>query len=237
MSPFSQPIESPSIVCTVDVVLLTLHEGQLKVLLMQRDKPPFQRAWALPGGYVHPQEDADTTASAARVLREKLGLEGPYLEQLATFSGLARDPRGWSIAVAYCALVPFDELEEALSRANPGRHAALRLHDVTGLARLPFDHDAIVNTAVARVRSKSQYSSLPVYLCGPEFTLPQLQQTYEALLGEPINKVSFRRKMDELDMLEPVEGVMRGGAAHRPAQVYRLRDEFRRSLSLLERGL
>ena len=90
---------------------------------------------------------------------------------------------------------------------------------------------------MARVRSKSLYSSLPVFLCGPEFTLPQLQQTYEVVLGEAVNKVSFRRKMDELDMLEAVPGAMRGGGAHRPAQLYRLRPEFRRSLSLLERGL
>lgn len=224
------------IICTVDVVLLTLHVDRLKVLLVQRDKPPFEGAWALPGGFVHAQEDADTAASAARVLRDKVGLESPYLEQLATFSGIARDPRGWSIAVAYCALVPFESLEQALAQ-TPGAGAVARLHDAEALKRLPFDHDAIVATAVARVRNKSQYSSLPVYLCGDEFTLPQLQQTYEAVLGEPLNKVSFRRKMDELAMLEPVPGAMRGGAAHRPAQLYRLRPGQGRSLSLLERGL
>ncbi len=235
MSQHSPSSESRSIVCTVDVVLLTLKGASLQVLLVQREKAPFQGAWALPGGYVHPQEDADTAASARRVLRDKVGLDGLYLEQLATFSGLARDPRGWSIAVAYCALVPFDALQNALSQLGPD--AGLQLQDAATLARLPFDHDAIVAAALARVRSKSQYSSLPVHLCGTEFTLPELQQTYEALLGEPINKVSFRRKMEELDMLEAVEGVMRGGAAHRPAQVYRVREAYRSSLSLLERGL
>ena len=237
MAENSRHSSHPSIVCTVDVVLLTLRESRLEVLLVQRDKPPFEGAWALPGGFVHAQEDADTTASAMRVLKEKAGLESPYLEQLATFSGLARDPRGWSIAVVYCALVPFEALAKVLGGDGVTAANTVRLQDAASLSRLPFDHDAMVAAALARVRSKSQYSSLPVHLCGAEFTLPQLQQIYEVVLGEPVNKVSFRRKMDELDMLEPVPGAMRGGAAHRPAQLYRVREPFRSSLSLLARGL
>ena len=88
-----------------------------------------------------------------------------------------------------------------------------------------------------RVRSKSQYSSLPVHLCAEPFTLPQLQAVYEAVLGEPVNKVSFRRKVDELAMLEPVPGALQTGGAHRPAQLYRVRPAYRRQLSLSARGL
>ena len=153
----------PSIVCTVDVVLLTLREGALHVLPVQRERAPFADAWALPGGYIHAQEDADALASAARVLRDKAGLDSPYLEQLATFSGLARDPRGWSLAVAYYALVPL----EVLQAGGSGKLAAgTKLVPVQALPALPFDHGQMVQTALARVRSKSQYSSLPVYLCG-----------------------------------------------------------------------
>ncbi|MBI5258873.1 MAG: NUDIX hydrolase [Burkholderiales bacterium] len=216
----------PPLICTVDVVLLTLRDGALQVLLQRREREPFAGTLALPGGYVRPQEDRDTDAAAARVLREKAGVEGPYLEQLATFSGAARDPRGWSVAIAYCALVPADAL--------PG-HAVLA--PVDRLPSLPFDHAQIVATAVARVRTKSQYSSLPVYLCGERFTLPQLQAVYEAVLGEPVNKVSFRRKMDELDMLEPIEGALSSGGAHRPAQLYRLRNAARQALVISGRGL
>lgn len=242
MSDSVTPSPHPSVICTVDVVLLTLRDTRLEVLLAQRDRAPFEGAWALPGGFVHPQEDADAAASATRVLREKTGLEAPYLEQLATYSGPARDPRGWSIAVVYCALVPLEDLEQALHRRSTTRpdshHPSMaRLHDAASLGRLPFDHDAMVAGAMERVRSKSQYSSLPVHLCGAEFTLPQLQRTYEAVLGEPLNKVSFRRKMEELDVLEPVEGAMQDGVAHRPAQLYRVREEYRRRLSMLERGL
>lgn len=223
--------ETPAtpILCTVDVVLLTLEHGSLQVALLRRDRAPFAGALALPGGYIHAQEDADAQGSAARVLRDKAGLESPYLEQLATFSGPVRDPRGWSVAVAYCALVPPQVLAQAKDR--------IALVDVNALPPLPFDHRQIIDTAVQRVRSKSQYSSLPVHLCAEPFTLPQLQAVYEAVLGEAINKVSFRRKVDELAMLEAVPGALQTGGAHRPAQLYRVRSAFRQTLSLSARGL
>ena len=211
----------------MDVVLLTLHDGQLQVLLLKRDREPFAGALALPGGYVHAQEDQSCEDAAQRVLQQKAGLQSPYLEQLASFSGPARDPRGWSLSIAYVALVP------APASAQPGQHWL----PVDRLPQLPFDHGRIVATAVERVRNKSQYSSLPVHLCAEPFTLPQLHTIYEALLGEAINPVSFRRKMDELGILEAVPGAKRAEGAHRPAQLYRLKDEYRQTLRLVGRGL
>lgn len=225
--PENKPMTEPTILCTVDVVLLTLAHGTLHVALVRRDRAPFAGQLALPGGYIHAQEDVDAQASAVRVLRDKAGLESPYLEQLATFSGAVRDPRGWSVVVAYCALVP----AEALAASS------VHLAPVDALPPLPFDHRDIVRAAVQRVRGKSQYSSLPVHLCAEPFTLPQLQAVYEAVLGEPLNKVSFRRKVEELAMLEPVPGALQTGGAHRPAQLYRVRAPYRRSLSLSARGL
>jgi len=225
----AEPDSLPPVICTVDVVLLTLRDDALHVLLQQREREPFAGALALPGGYVHVQEDQDAADAAARVLREKAGIVSPYLEQLATFSGPGRDPRGWSVSIAYCALVPLALV--------PAQAPGLRVLPVDRLPALPFDHRGIVEQAVARVRVKSQYSSLPVHLCGERFTLPQLQAVYEAVLGEPVNKVSFRRKMDELAMLEPIEGEMEQGRANRPAQLYRVRREFRRTLSVSSRGM
>lgn len=218
------------IICTVDVVLLTLREDGLKVALLRRDHEPFKGVNALPGGYIHIDEDMDAQDAALRVLKEKTGITVPYLEQLATFSGPARDPRGWSISVVYYALVPFEVIERA-------GHPAVKLISVDRPPQLPFDHRAILEAAVARLRGKSQYSSLPCFLAGDTFTLPQLQHVYEVLMGEPLNKVSFRRKMTEMDMLEPVEGAFDAAGAHRPAQLYRLKPEFRKQLTLLERGL
>ena len=163
----------PAVICTVDVVLLTLEQATLKVALVRREREPFAQALALPGGYIHAQDDVDAQASAVRVLRDKAGLEGPYLEQLATFTGAVRDPRGWSVAVAYCALVPATVLAQAAGRVE--------LVAVDALPPLPFDHRQIIDTAVLRVRSKSQYSSLPVHLCAEPFTLPHLQAAYEVL--------------------------------------------------------
>lgn len=219
-----------AIICSVDVVLLTLAESTLKVALLERDHEPFRGALALPGGFIHPDTDRDTQGSAVRMLRDKAGIDSPYLEQLGTFSGRARDPRGWSLAVAYYALVPRSVIAAA------GRRNVV-LQTASEARALPFDHSQIVASALERVQSKSSYSSLPVYLCGDAFTLPELQSVYEVVLGEPINKVSFRRKMDELELLEPIEGQRLGGKAHRPAQLYRLRAKFRKKLALTDRAL
>ncbi len=222
-------VDYPPVICTVDVVLLTLKDRALHVVLLKRKNEPFAGSLALPGGYIHTQEDKTAWDAAARMLRDKTGIVSPYLEQLAAYSGADRDPRAWSVAIVYYALVPLGVL--------PVDNGGLLLAPVSRLPKLPFDHRSMVDLAVSRVRSKSQYSSLPVYLCGERLTLPQLQSVYEAVLGEPINKVSFRRKIDELGMLEPIEGELETGAAHRPAQVYRLRREYRRELSVVARGI
>lgn len=210
MGEFSNPI------ATVDVALLTLLEERgLALVLIERGAEPYAGHLALPGGYVHVDEDDDTAATAARVLKEKTGLPVPYLEQLYTFSGKYRDPRGWSLSVAYYALVP----EAFLDR---GPADAFQVCPVSDLPDLPFDHAAIVAKALERLRGKAAYSSLPAYLLAPEFTLNELHEVYQRVLGQPINKQSFLRKIEAQAMIEPVPGRRRTGA-HRPAQVYRLR--------------
>lgn len=218
------------VIATIDIVLLTIQDGQLCVALAKRDKEPYLDTPALPGGFIHAQEDRDCLDAAIRILGEKTGMVPPYLEQLMTFAGAARDPRGWSISVAYFALVNAGLIESA-------RHPGLSICAVDELRRLPFDHNDIIATAVKRIRNKSQYSSLPCYLAGDAFTLPKLQKIYESCLGVTLNKVSFRRKMEEMDVLEEASGQTEAAGAHRPAQIYRLKAEFKNQLKLLERGL
>lgn len=218
------------VICSVDVVLLTIAGGALQVALLERDHEPFRGTLALPGGFIHPDDDEDTHASAARVLRDKTGIVSPYLEQLGTFSGRARDPRGWSLSISYYALVP-----SALIHGAACERVTLRA--ASGARGLPFDHSEIVAAALSRVQNKSSYSSLPVHLCGETFTLPELQAVYEIVLGQTINKVSFRRKMEELEILESIPGALQSGGAHRPAQLYRLRAKFRDRLALTDRAL
>jgi len=202
-------------ITTVDVVLLTLQTGQLAVGLAPRTTDPFKGRSALPGGYLHVDRDQDALQAARRVLQEKTGIKAPYLEQLYTFAGASRDPRGWSVSISYYALVPLSTLE-------PENAAAMTFVPVDEIGQLPFDHSSIIDTAVRRLRDKSAYSALPCYLLPSRFTLAELQATYEQVMGEKLDKSSFRRKLSELDFLEAVRGEVRSGA-HRPAQLYRMR--------------
>lgn len=214
------------IILTVDAVLLTLVQGELCVALFKRDAEPFTGAWALPGGYVLEQEDQSAKEAAARVLQSKAGVRSAYLEEFGTRSGPARDPRGWTLTVIYYALVPKADLPETA-----------QLFPVGAVPRLAFDHNEIVDSVVARVRSKSSYSSLPVFLCEEAFTVPELHAVYEAVLGEKLHKSGFRRKLEDLDMLEPIEGETRIIGRNRPAQLYRVAKPFRDALAVRGRGL
>ena len=211
------PFQDRQIV-TVDVVLLTIVERRLSVGLLTREHPPLPGSRALVGGYVHADEDANTEATAARVLREKTGLEGFFVEQLATFSGPHRDPRGWSLSVAYLALTPYARLAPALESGS-----RFSLSPVDEAVDLPFDHGAILAAALARLSAKGAYSTLPARLLPEAFTLSELQRAYEIALGaERIDKSSFRRKLNELDIIEPIAG-KRTDTGGRQAQLYRTR--------------
>ncbi|BEG73948.1 NUDIX hydrolase [Achromobacter xylosoxidans] len=207
-------MDHPQPLVTVDAVLLTLRQTGLEIALHPRDRAPFKGAMALPGGVVHVDEDANTEASIRRVLRDKTGFEPRYLEQLQVFSGPGRDPRKWSLSVSYVALVPAAELEAA--------PAAFRFVSVDALPPLAFDHADIVAAAVARLRGKSSYSTLPFFLLPERFTLTELQHTYEAILQTTLEKSNFRRKMEAWDVLEATEDYALG--AQRPARLYRLKD-------------
>jgi 8-oxo-dGTP diphosphatase len=200
----------PSPITTVDAVLLTLSGGSLAVGLIARERQPFAGMPALPGGYVHVPEDSTLEASAARILRDKAGVECRFLEQLGTFSGAARDPRGWSLTVAYFALVPEAELVTA--------GGALSLYPVASLPPLAFDHAA---ETMARLRGKSSYSALPAFLLPPLFTLAELHAVYQQVLGTRLDPASFRRKITDQGIVEAAD--RRRVGAHRPAALFRLR--------------
>ncbi|MEO1491635.1 MAG: NUDIX hydrolase [Pseudomonadota bacterium] len=213
-------------IATVDIVIFTLKDGGLNLALWRRDQPPFEGSYALLGGYVHVNEDADLHETAQRVLREKASLKDLYLEQLATFSGAARDPRGWSLSVSWLALLPATELE---------KRESVMLVPVDDLpAVLAFDHAAIIDAAVQRLRNKSVYSTLPSFLIGDAFTIAELRDVYQMVLGvEKLDLAGFRKKILDLRAIEPIEGEMRLGT-HRPAQLYR-RSE--RHLALFNRKI
>ncbi|WP_217705451.1 NUDIX hydrolase [Peristeroidobacter soli] len=213
-------------IVTVDIVLLTLQENELCAALLQRARPPNEGEWTLPGGFVHIDTDEDALAAATRILRTKAGIDSPYLEQLQTFASRHRDSRGWSVSIAYYALVPAAAASDAL-----------KWRPVDSIRSLPFDHRDILRAAVERVRSKTAYSSLPVHLMPPTFTLSELQKVYEALLKTDLDKRGFRRRIEELDVVEPAPAQPTTRGAHRPAQLYRLKRKASNTVAMAERNL
>jgi ADP-ribose pyrophosphatase YjhB (NUDIX family) len=210
---------------TVDAAILTLREGRLQALLMKRAAEPFRGAWALPGGYIHPREDADLDAAARRILLEKTGIETPYLEQLQAFGNAQRDPRGWTATFAYFALIA----SEALVLKRGANAEEVGWWEITGCSVEPplaFDHAEILAAAVNRLRNKVEYTSLPVHFLPAKFTLPDLQKVYEQILGRSMDKSAFRKRMAEANFLEPIPGEKRA-ASNRPAQFYRVKPGLR----------
>jgi 8-oxo-dGTP diphosphatase len=231
---------APQPIVTVDIVLLTLMEDELCAALLRRARPPHAGEWTLPGGFVHTDTDEDALAAASRILRTKAGIESPYLEQLQTFSGRHRDGRGWSVSIAYYALVPHQTLRQAVSpESTPVSDGspALRWRPVDSIRSLPFDHREILRTAVDRVRSKTLYTSLPVHLMPPTFTLSELQSVYEALLRTELDKRGFRRRIEELDVVEPASHPPITRGAHRPAQLYRVKRKAANAVAIADRSL
>jgi 8-oxo-dGTP diphosphatase len=221
---FQQPI------VTVDIVLLTLIEDELCAALLKRTRAPHAGEWTLPGGFVHTDTDEDAVAAATRILKTKAGIASPYLEQLQTFSGRHRDSRGWSVSIGYYALVPHQE-------PAADSDAAVKWRPVDSIRSLPFDHRDILRAAVDRVRSKTLYSSLPVHLMPPTFTLRELQSVYEALLQTELDKRGFRRRIEELDVVEPAPHLPTTRGAHRPAQLYRLKRKASNAVAIADRNL
>ncbi|ABC93921.1 probable DNA hydrolase protein, MutT/nudix protein family (plasmid) [Rhizobium etli CFN 42] len=220
-------------IATVDLAIFSLSPTGLSVLLVRRTSAPFSGDWALPGGWIHIDEDADLEAAARRVLKEKTGVETPYLEQLQTTGNRDRDPRGWSISIVYIALISADDVAEP--QGAVAEDAEWRPIEGDGVGfPIAFDHASLLQEALGRIRSKVEYSSLPGHLLPVRFTLSELQSVYESLLGRKLDKSAFRKRMAEADFLEPVEGEMRR-ASNRPAQVFRLKDI--RSLMLFDRRI
>lgn len=208
--------DRPSV--TVDVVVLSLVDDDLKVLLIKRKGAPYAGMWAIPGGFV--QIDESLEAAAARELAEETGVTDVYIEQLYTFGDPGRDPRTRVITVAYFALVPAD----ALQLSRPGDDAAAtQWFSMFDLPPLAFDHHEILAYALTRLRYKLEYTMVGFQLLPDEFTLSELQRAYETILGEALDKRNFRRKILSAEIIEGT-GHKRQEGEGRPAMLYRYRE-------------
>jgi 8-oxo-dGTP diphosphatase len=195
------------------VVIFTVDEGQVRVLLIRRSADPYKDHWSLPGGRLRP--DDSLAGAATRRLEIESGLADVFLEQLYTFSGL--DGEG-SVAVAYWALV-----DPASVRLAEREEWQPRWHTVDGLPDLAFQNEEVVGYALARLRNKLAYSNVAYSLLPSRFTLSQLQQVYEAILGRALDKRNFRKRVLALGIIEPT-GRYSSAGRHRPAQLYAFRE-------------
>jgi 8-oxo-dGTP diphosphatase len=214
--PFSYEYPRPAL--TVDCVVFGLDGADLKVMLIRRDLEPFKGAWALPGGFVRMDETLDD--AARRELREETGLDDVYLEQLYTFGGIGRDPRGRVVSVAYYALVNLigRRVEASTDAADAKWFPA---DDVPTLA---FDHADILDAAVGRLRGKVRYEPIGFELLPPQFTLSQLQRLYETVLDRTLDKRNFRKKILSMGILVETNEIEQD-VAHRAARLYRFDEQ------------
>ncbi len=192
----------------------TLGTCDLTVLLIQRDLDPYAGAWALPGGFVRIDEGLDV--AARRELEEETGVRDLYLEQLGAFGAPDRDPRERVITVAYLAIVNL--FDHPVAAATDARNAGWFALDE--LPRLAFDHDRILEAALGRLRANVREEPIVFEFLPGKFTLRQVQSLYEAILGEPLDKRNFRKKLQETGLIVPLDEV-ETAVAHRAARLHR----------------
>lgn len=186
---------------TVDVIILTIQSGKLKVLLIKRKHPPFRDHWAIPGGFVEIASEESLEAAANREIKEETNLENLYIEQLKTYGDPKRDPRTRVVTVAYIALMPYHLLEsQKLEAGSDAKEAEwFDLADCIEDEKLAFDHKQILQDACERVRGKIWYSDLAFNFVPAKFTWAQLQNVYEIILGgKRLTASNFRRKISSL---------------------------------------
>lgn len=201
---------------SVDCVIFGLNQGHLNILLIKRSFEPEMGRWSLMGGFVNPDESVDNAAK--RVLTELTGLDNVYMEQVGTFGAVDRDPGERVISVAYYALINFDEHD----RLRVMEHNA-RWIDINEIPDLGFDHAQMIDKARELMRHKLSHEPIVFNLLPKLFTLTQLQSLYEIVLGEPIDKRNFRKRIAETGCIEKTDRIDKT-TSRRGAQLYQFND-------------
>ena len=205
-------VSVPRIGVSVDLVILTIRDGQLSTLVWRRDSEPYAEMVALPGGFV--RLDEDLPAAAARVLAERAGLPGTarHLEQLRTYGYPDRDPTRRAVSVAYLALAPDLPAPE---------QPQMSWRPVSALGQMAFDHERILHDGVERARSKLEYTALGAAFCREEFTVADLRRVYEIVWGTALDPRNFHRKVTGAERFLVETGAVTSSGGGRPAQLYR----------------
>ncbi|NEE03586.1 NUDIX hydrolase [Phytoactinopolyspora halotolerans] len=214
-----RPAEYPPFAVTVDLVILTVRDDTMRVLVIERAGPPFQGRWALPGGFVRPDEDL--RQAATRELVEETGLTTDiHLEQLGSYGAPDRDPRMRVVTVAYLALAADLPSPVAGTDASAARWAPTA-DLVAEPDALAFDHREILNDGIERARAKLEYTPLATAFCGPEFTVAELRRIYEIVWDVRLDPRNFHRKVTGAPGFVEPTGRTSTRDGGRPAQLYR----------------
>lgn len=216
--------EYPRPALTVDCVVFGWDGHALQVLLIQRNEPPYEGQWALPGGFVQLEEELE--AAARRELAEETGLQDMYLEQLYTFGGVNRDPRGRVVTVAWYALIDLHRYAQPQG-ATDARDATW--FPMKALPPLAFDHSLILEMAFQRLQGKLGYRPIGFELLPKKFSFSQLQQLYETILGAEFDRRNFRKKILSMGILVELEERV-SGVPHRAARLYSFDEACYRAL-------
>ena len=219
-----QIIEGPAV--AVDTAIFSVIEGVLKVLLIRIAGGSYAGQWALPGGLVDISESLEETAE--RILADKAGVQGIYLEQLATFGDPTRDVRGRSVSVAYFSLVN----SSAFHPRTTEYYQDIQWHPVHHLPAMAFDHAKIIAYGRDRLANKLAYSNIAYALLSKEFTLAELQALYEAILGHVLDKRNFWKKIQAIGLVKET-GHLRQSGVGRPAKLYSFLKRTYQSVDIL----
>lgn len=207
----------PRFYVSVDCIIFGFHEGKISLLLLKRNFEPAKGEWSLMGGFV--QEDESIDDAARRVLADLTGLTDIYMDQVEAFGSLDRDPGERVISVAYYALINIDDYDRELVK----KHNAYWVN-LDELPNMIFDHDDMVALALKKLRQKASTRPIGFKLLPEEFTLTTLQNLYEAILGEPLDKRNFRKQVAQMDYVEKVGTIDKTGSK-RGAALYRFNEE------------
>ena len=213
----SSHVEYFNIAVSVDCVIFGYEEKQLKVLLIKSDLEEFEGMWSLLGDLVRPDEDIE--AASYRVLQNRTGLEDVYLEQVYTFGGVGRHPSGRVVTTAYYALVNINNYKLQLTDNE------LHWHPIDKLDAMAFDHKLILETCLKRLKEKALEEPVVFNLLPEKFSLRELQDAYEAILGTDLDRRNFRKRISLKNWLHDL-GEMENDVPHRPGKLYKLKPPF-----------
>ncbi len=208
--------EKPSV--TVDIVIFTIKENDLKILLVKRKINPFKDYWAIPGGFVRIHESLEEAAK--RELEEETGVKNVYLEQLYSFGEPKRDPRGRVITIAYMALINSENIK---LRATTDVSDA-QWFSIKKIPHLAFDHKKILDYSLKRLKWKFEYTNVAFSLLPKKFAISQIQKIYEIVFDKKIDKRNFAKKIISIDILKEEE--IKRDVSHRPPMLYSLKADI-----------